>query len=207
LNYEGNIYLYNENLTLENQVQVGFFTEDDITLENNVFEELMQLLENTGIDSELAQKRIYNIFKTLDIIECLYKLENELSTKEKALVNFVFSIIHEPKLLIIDRCLENLDENNKNKIFSYLKTQKKITILLISTDNTYFNETSNYLFLDDGKIVLSGTFNEVIKEEKTFIKCGSNLPFYVDLCNKLKSYELIDSIMLDEEKLVNEIWK
>lgn len=207
LKYEGNIYLYNENLTLENQAQVGFFIEEDITLENNVFEELMQLLENIGIDKELAQKKIYDIFKKMDIIECLFKQEKELSTKEKILINFIFSIIHDPKLLIIDRCLDNLDENDKNKILNYLKSQKKMTTLFICTNNTYFNQKNNYLFLNDGKIVLSGTFDEVIKEEKIFLKCGSNLPFYVDLCNKLKSYELIDSIILDKEKLVNEIWK
>ena len=123
------------------------------------------------------------------------------------MINFIFSIIHSPKLLIIDTDLDIFDEKQKTIILDYLKNQKKLTILFITNNNKYFYLADNLLFLNQGKIVLIGTLEEVQSEEKIFIKCGSSLPFEIDLSNKLISYELIDNVINDTREMVNEIWK
>lgn len=206
INYEGNIKFLN-NTNPKNNSEIGFFLNDEILLEDTVFEELLIFLKNLNYDEDKAKKRIYTVAKKLDVIDILFKEQNSLLIFEKTLISFVFSIIHEPKLLIIDNDLENLDQKNKSKIFDYLKSQKKLTILFITNNSDYFIKANNLLFLNDGKIVLSGSLDEVVKNEKIFIKCGSNIPFMIELSNKLMAYELLNSIELDAEKMVDEIWK
>ena len=205
--YDGTILFNNFIINENSHNEIGFFIDEPIYLEDNLFNELLLFLKNINYDNEKAKKRIYDLAKKFDTIDLLFKDIKTITYKEKTLVNFLFSIIHEPKLLIIDNDLEIFDEKNENLILDYLKNQKKITILFITNNNKYFYLADNLLFLNQGKIVLIGTLEEVQSEEKIFIKCGSSLPFEIDLSNKLISYELIDSVINDTKEMVNEIWK
>ena len=48
---------------------------------------------------------------------------------------------------------------------------------------------------------------ELLENEKLLLNINQHLPFLADLCNKLKYYNLIDKMITNENKLVNEIWK
>ena len=209
--YQGTINIFNCNIKQKDNLnlykEIGFFLNDEILLEDIMYEELLSLLKNLDYEEEKAKKLIFSIAKKLDITELLFKIPSELLDYQKSLISFVFSIIHEPKLLIVDNDLDNLDEKNKSKIIDYLKNQKKLTILFITNDSEYFNLADNFLFLDDGKIILSCDFFELKNNEKTLIKCGTNLPFAINLSSKLMVYELLDSVELDFKKMVDKIWK
>ena len=43
--------------------------------------------------------------------------------------------------------------------------------------------------------------------ENRILKNNTKLPFLADLANKLKSYELIEDVILDIDEMVNLIWK
>jgi len=209
--YEGKIELFNDDVRQKDSSdfykEVGFFLDNEVLLEDKPFDELLNILKNLDYEEQKAKKRIFSIAKKFDITEALFKEDKDLLNYEKILISFVLSIIHDPKLLIIDNDLEILDEKYKNKIFEYIKSQKKLTTLLITTNSDYFYNADNLLFLRDGEIVLSGSFDEVMNNEKAFMKSGSRVPFSLDLSNKLISYELLDSVELDIEKMVNKIWK
>lgn len=210
LKYEGYISLFGVKLDhkqISSYHKIGFFTEQTIVLEENLFDELLNMLMNLNYEEEKAKRRIFAVAKKFEITDILYKDKNNLSTHDLILISFIFSIIHEPKILIIDNDLENVDQNTKNKIFEYLEKQKKLTVLFICNNSEYFYKADNLLFLNEGKIVLNGTMDEVIHNEKTFINCGSKLPFMIDLSNKLMVYELLDKTEFDIEKMVNKIWK
>lgn len=210
IKYDGNISLFGFDLDykqINSYREIGFFTEQPIVLEENLFNELLNMLMNLNYEEEKAKQRIFTIAKKFDVTDLLFKDKNSLLVHDLILISFIFSIIHEPKILIIDNDLENIDQNTKNKIFEYLEKQKKLTILFICNNSEYFYKADKLLFLNEGKIVLSGTIDEVMHNEKTFINCGSKLPFMIDLSNKLMAYELLDKIELNIEKMVNEIWK
>lgn len=209
INYKGNISICNKDLHLNKGLndEVGFFMDEDLYLETTILEELFQLLINLNYTEEKAKKRIFGICKKFDITPILLKRINDLSFQELTLVSFVFSIIHEPKLLIIDNDMEGLNQTQKNKIIEYLKSQKNLTVLFITNNSEYFNIADNLLLFKNGKIILSGTLEEVMVEEKKIIKCGSKLPIIIDLSNKLISYEVLNFIPEDVEKLVGAIWQ
>ena len=188
------------------QTNISFFMNDKIIIQNNLFDELLNYLINLDYDTDTAKKKIYEFTKKLDIIDLLYKRKEELRTFEYTLISFMFSVINDPKLLIIDNNLENLDEYYKNKIFNYIKNQKKITVLFITNNSDYFSMSDNIYIIKEGIIIEEFAKKDIIKNEKSLIKNGSNLPFNMDLSSKLMSYELLKSEELDLDKMVDEIW-
>jgi len=206
LEYSGEIYVCNQSIK-NNLNKIGFFINNNFLLEKNIFEELLNLLVNLDYKEEKAKQKIYSIAKKLDITNLLFKEQKDLLYYENTLVSFLFSVIHEPSILIIDNELENLHDYYKNKIIKYIKSQKKITVLFITTNSNYFYLTDNLIFLKDGKITVFESLNEAIKNEKNFLRTNSSLPFSIDLSNKLISYELLDNTFWDIEEMVNEIWK
>ena len=92
-------------------------------------------------------------------------------------------------------------------LLKYFKEEENMTIIM-TTDNLEETLYSDYLYiLNDGKILLQGKPLDVLKEDNTLNKLGLNIPFMIDLSVKLKDYDLIDSIELDMDKLVNKLWK
>lgn len=206
LDYEGKIEVCDENI-LNNYKEIGFFIDDEIILEDIAFNELTSLLVNLGYDEDKAKKKVYEVSKKIGVSHILFKKKENLINFEKTLISFIFSIIHAPKLVIIDNDLEDLNKKYKNKIFEYLKKQKNLTILFITNNSEYFYMAQKFLILNGGTITDTLTFEQLLKEEKKLLKNGSNLPFAIDLSNKLISYELLSSQETDLEKMVNEIWK
>ena len=46
-----------------------------------------------------------------------------------------------------------------------------------------------------------------MKYDRALNKIGIELPFIVDLSNKLSAYNMIDKIYFDMEEMVDDIWK
>lgn len=208
IKYDGNITIFNSDIkNKESNREVGFFLNDNIKLEDNVLNELLSTLKNLDYEEDKAKKRIFGTVKKFNATYLLYKKIEELLEYEKVIISFIFSIIHEPKILIIDNDLEKLDNKHKNKILDYIKSQKNLTVLFITNDSEIFYNADKFLILSEGKVTTINSFEEVLKHEKKLIKCGSSLPFYADLSNKLVSYELLSSNVFGAEEMVNEIWK
>ena len=205
LDYEGKVQISGKDV-IENYNEIGFFTSEEVGLEDIAFNELTNLLVNLGHDIEASKKKVYEVSKKIDASHILFKKKETLTAFEKTLIGFIFSIIHSPKILIIDNDLEDLNEKYKNKIFEYIKKQKNMTVLFITNNSEYFYMSEKFLIINNGTIIDSFTQEELLKNEKKLLKNGSNLPFTMDLSNKLISYELLNSQETDLDKMVNKIW-
>lgn len=205
LDYEGKVQISGKDV-IENYNEIGFFTSEEVGLEDIAFNELTNLLVNLGHDIEASKKKVYEVSKKIDASHILFKKKETLTAFEKTLIGFIFSIIHSPKTLIIDNDLEDLNEKYKNKIFEYIKKQKNMTVLFITNNSEYFYMSEKFLIINNGTITDSFTQEELLKNEKKLLKNGSNLPFTMDLSNKLISYELLNSQETDLDKMVNKIW-
>ena len=63
-----------------------------------------------------------------------------------------------------------------------------------------------YIF-ENGMIALEGKPIEVLENDTRINKIGLELPFMMDLSVKLRDYDLIDTIELDKERLVDSLWQ
>ncbi len=92
---------------------------------------------------------------------------------------------------------------------------KKIIELLDKQNIKYINVTSNveeaiyadYIMVyDNNLLVLEGTKDAVLREEKTLKRLGFGLPFVVDLSIQLNYYDIFDKVYYDMDAMVSDIW-
>ena len=102
-----------------------------------------------------------------------------------------------------------IDEQEKKHIFEILKelNKKGMTILNITHDLDESLYSNDILVLQDGKIILHDTKENVLKEEQIMKKAGLELPFLADLSIRLIYYGVLDHMILDMDEMVNTIWK
>ena len=214
-NFNGTIRI-NDVLLLKDNIKeirksigVVFTNPDNQFVAETVMDDIAFTLENMNYKKENIRKKIEEITKYLGIYDILEYNPHDLNSNQKQLVSLASALVHDPKILILDEALTMLDPFDKEKILNILKelNDKGLTILNISHDIEDTLISDKIYVLDKGKIVLSGTKDEVYKEEDLLHKLGFELPFMVELSNRLMFYDLIDHIIYDMEEMVDILWK
>lgn len=154
----------------------------------------------------IQDKRLQTLVNYFELENILYKNPNNLSAGQKELVAFVSTIILNPQILVIDDSFRMMDGLSKKRVYSLIKKyveQGMIVINMVSNpDDLLYGERTIIL---DKKISIVN--KDELLDEHTLRSIGFNLPFVLDLSNKLKYYKMIDKSYLDTSKLVNSIWK
>lgn len=208
ISYKG-IFLNNDKI-YENRKKIGIYLGVKSLESKTVFLNLMEPLNNLEYKEEKAKKKIYEISRKFCIDNLLYKEVDSLSHSQKKVVAFIQSVIHEPKLILIDDLFDSLDSFYRDIIISYLKKIKKTRkciIIFITKNSEFIMESDNLILLKKGKLITCDSIKEVIKDENLFIKNDIGLPFIINLSYKLKNYELIDELIYTTEEMVDEIWQ
>lgn len=196
---------------IEEQIKnIGIYLNTKILKNKSVISSLMEPLLNLNYQAENAKKIVYELTKKLGIDDLLYKEVNALSHSQKKVVAFVQSIVHSPKLILIDNLFDSLDEYHKEKIISYLKglkKSKKSIILFTTNSGEDMMFADNLLIIKGGKVIGQGEPKELLKNESLFVKNDIELPFMSDLSNKIIAYELINRSIYNMNEMVDEIWQ
>ncbi len=206
-----NLPVVKENLNrIRKEVSIVFENNDQCFVAETVTDELAFTLENLNYPKEKIKQRINEISKTLKIENILEKEPHTLNENDKQLVTIATSLITKPKILIIDEGLNDLNEIDKIRILKLLKTKtanKELTVIYLThnTNDSLFSD--NIVILNDKKVLISDTKEEVYKNENNFKKAHLELPFIINLSKKLQFYNLIDKDYQDAEKMVNDLWK
>ena len=177
---------------------------------DTVIENLAFPLENRNLTKEEIDKKIKEISEYLKIENLLQCNITSLSGGEKEIIALACSLITNPKLLILDESFIMLDVIQKERFFKLLKKinrEKKTTIIYLTSDVESSVYGKSIAIIANKKIIKNGTLKEILKEEKSFKMAKQKLPFMADLSLKLKYYNLIDDIILEESKMVDALWK
>ena len=141
----------------------------------------------------------------------IYKILNKnisnLSKGELVLINFVAALINKPQIIIIDDCMKYLSNNYLNRIVKYLQTinnKDNITIINFTknSEEIFYGKTTTFII--DKQIIFA---DNIINNLDVFKKANITIPFMLELSDKLKAYELIDSLVIDMNEMINQIWK
>jgi len=207
VNCISNIYKYSGNIYKSiSDKEIGIVTEKNKLLSGTVLYNLKYPLINLGKKRGIDE--IVNSFsKKYGINHLLYKDINELSKSEYKLIQILVSLIHDPKLFIIDDTLEDLDSLIRLKIINNLKDlSKDICVFWLTSNSDYLEYADNIILYDSGVIKEIITYKQVYSKEKLFNSLGFKLPFNVEFSNKLKFYNLISDDFKNIDEVVNEIW-
>ena len=66
---------------------------------------------------------------------------------------------------------------------------------------------NNLCIINKGKIALKGEPLRVLDKDNVLNKIGLEVPFMIDLSVKLKDYQLVNKIILNQEEMIEELWK
>lgn len=167
---------------------------------------LMDELIYQKVDKEL----IDYILKELKIKSISKELISKLSKREIILVQIALALSKKPKVLLLDNISNYLNDEEFKRIIKFLrKYQNKYNLTVVNT-TIHLEESlfTDYLYiLYNGEVVLEGDTLEVLQNDNILNKMGLDVPFMVDLSVKLRDYDLISNIELDQDRMVDILWK
>lgn len=187
---------------------VCFNDADSHFIGETVRDDLAFTLENLEYSNKEMIKSIEVIAKKFKLESIIDKSPEELTNSEKEKVMIASSIIHKPKIILLDESIYKLTPSDKKLVFKLLKEYQKeykLTVILITHDLEDTLYSDNIIVLDKGKIVMKGTKEEIYKDE-TLEKLGFNLPFIVKLSHNLMLYDLLDRVYFDSGEVMNKLW-
>jgi len=120
-----------------------------------------------GMQSEIANKRVNDILKKLDIYDKRNNTARHLSGGMKRRVQIAKALVHDPPVLILDEPTAGVDIELRHMLWEYLKdlNDEGRTILL----TTHYIEEAEKLcdqiaIINEGVIIKQGNTSSIIKE-------------------------------------------
>lgn len=113
----GTVFLDGEALRPHHIQHIGYLPEErGLYKTMKVGEQVMYLAQLKGLSKTEAKKRLKNWFERLEIGDWWHKKIQELSKGMAQKIQFVVTVIHQPKLLIFDEPFSGFDPINVNLI-------------------------------------------------------------------------------------------
>ena len=192
---------------LLNNININDYTVSEYTnLVQAVIPSEIIFNENT-LEKELNN---INLVKGLRIKSILNKNIKDLTIKEKVLSQIAIALDTKPQVLLLDNIFIYFNDKEREEIFTFLRNfQKKynLTVLLTTIDLRDSLYTDYLYIIGNKKIILKGEPIKVLEKDNILNKVGLNIPFMADLSVKLKDYDLLDSIILEKDRMVDILWK
>lgn len=164
---KGQIFFEGEPLQVKHIPQIGYMPEErGLYKKMAVGEQLVYFARLKGLSANEAKTRINHWLKKLDILSWKDKKIEDLSKGMSQKIQFITSIIHEPKLLILDEPFSGFDPVNAEIIKDeILELKKNGTSLILSTHRMDSVELlcDQVAMLHRSQKVLEGSISEIKK--------------------------------------------
>lgn len=161
----GELYLNGKKLIPEDVMVIGYLPEErGLYKKMKVGEQAVYFAQLKGLSKAEAIKRLRYWFKKLDIIDWWGKKVEELSKGMQQKVQFITTVLHEPRLIIFDEPFTGFDPVNTNTIKKeILFLREKGATIIFSTHNMESVEElcDNITLIDRAKTILEGSVAEI----------------------------------------------
>ena len=165
---EGNITLDGKKIDYSVTDKIGFLTEDRSLLgTKTVLEQATYYGVLKGMTPDEVEKELDKYLKEFNIEEYKNKKIKELSKGNQQKIQFIISVLHKPRLLILDEPFSGLDPINIEMFKKViLRLKKENTIIIFSSHMMEHVEyfCDSLIILVRGTAVLSGKLTK-IKED------------------------------------------
>lgn len=166
----GNVFINNQKLNPDHIRQIGYMPEERGLYKNmTVGDQLLYFGELKGMTKNDALTQAKYWFEQLEIDQWWKKKLSELSKGMAQKIQFVVTVLHQPKLLILDEPFSGFDPVNANMIKDQILNLKKngTTIILSTHRMESVEEMCDYVALiNQAKKVLDGKVFDVREQFK-----------------------------------------
>ncbi len=179
----GEIILNGKKFDPENDVKhIGYMPEErGLYKKMKIGEQALYLAQLKGLSKSEAMHKIKEWFRRLEMESWWNKKVEDLSKGMGQKLQFVITVLHEPRLIILDEPFSGLDPINANLIKDeiYRLAQNGTTIIFSTHRMEQVEEICNHIALvNKGKKILDGTVQGVKQDfkENLFSLQAENLP-------------------------------
>lgn len=169
----GTIYFNNEKLGPQHLAQIGYLPEErGLYKKMKVGEQAVYLARLKGMSKREAHQKISEWFEKFEISDWWNKKIEDLSKGMAQKVQFITTVMHKPRLLILDEPFSGFDPVNaeliKNEI---LRLRDEGTTIIFSTHNMGSVEEmcDEIALINNSKVILEGKVSEVRKKYRSNI--------------------------------------
>ncbi|MBP6185849.1 MAG: ABC transporter ATP-binding protein [Saprospiraceae bacterium] len=164
--YEGDLFIDGDLMRGKTEMQlahirnqkIGFIFQfhyllNEFTVLRNV---MLPALKLQAFSEQEIEHRAMERLKMLGIDNQALKLANQLSGGEKQRVAIARSLINDPIILMGDEPTGNLDKKNSDivfDIFARLASEFNQTLLIVTHDQTFANNSNRIIEMEDGRIL------------------------------------------------------
>lgn len=164
----GEIWFDGEKLNPKHIAQIGYLPEErGLYKKMKVGEQALYLAQLKGMEKSEANKKLKFWFEKFDIDGWWNKKVEELSKGMAQKVQFITTVLHEPKLLILDEPFSGFDPINANLIKDeILQLASNGTTVVLSTHNMESVEAicTHIALINQSKKVLGGAVKQIQKD-------------------------------------------
>jgi ABC-2 type transport system ATP-binding protein len=168
---EGELVFMGRKLKPNDIALIGYLPEErGLYKKMTVGEQAMYLAQLKGLSRHEAQIRLKFWFEKFGIKGWWNRKVEELSKGMQQKIQFLVTIIHDPKLLIFDEPFSGFDPINANLMKEEILAQKgKGATIIFSTHNMASVEElcDDIALIDRSKVILSGAMRSIKKTYKT----------------------------------------
>jgi ABC-2 type transport system ATP-binding protein len=213
---EGEITLNGKEIDYNETDNIGFLTEERSLLPNRtVLEQAIYYCSLKGMKAKDIEEKLDKYLEEFKISDYKNKKIKELSKGNQQKIQFIITILPEPKLLILDEPFSGLDPINvemfKKEI---LRLKKNKTMIIFSSHMMehieYFCDSLDIVV--KGETVLQGKLTKIKKDfRKKNIKVKADLN--EEAIKKIKGVENIEknkdeyTIKIEDESIVDSVFK
>ena len=167
---QGQVYFDGQLLQPHHVMQIGYLPEErGLYKSMKVGEQTMYLAQLKGLSKLEAKTRLKYWFEQLDIGDWWGRKVQELSKGMAQKIQFIVTILHQPKLLIFDEPFSGFDPINANLIKDeILALNANGTSIIFSTHRMEtVEELCEYIaLLNEAEIILDGKLSDIKKAYK-----------------------------------------
>lgn len=168
---QGAIKINNEPLNFKHISEIGYLPEErGLYKKMKVGEHLLYLAQLKGLSKKEAMDRIKVWFRKFDIAGWWDKKVEDLSKGMQQKIQFIATVLHNPKLLILDEPFSGFDPINVNIIKDeILNLSKDGCTIIFSTHRMESVEElcDHILLINKSEKILEGSKKSIKKEYKT----------------------------------------
>ena len=164
--YTGQLFIDNETMEKKSEKQLAFIRNEKIgfvfqfhyllnefTVLKNV---MLPAFKSDKISEEELENNATTLLKNLGIEKLAHKMAYQLSGGEKQRVAIARSMINNPLIIMCDEPTGNLDNKNTDMVFEIFKELTQVynkTLLIVTHDLHFAENTQRTIIMDDGRVV------------------------------------------------------
>ncbi|HEY9262518.1 ABC transporter ATP-binding protein [Chitinophaga sp.] len=213
---EGQILFNGQKFDPQNDVQyIGYMPEErGLYKKMMVGEQTLYLARLKGLSKKEAVQKIKYWFDKFDINSWYNKKVDELSKGMQQKVQFISTILHQPKLLILDEPFSGLDPINSNLIKQEIfnLSQQGTTIIFSTHRMEQVEEICDHIMLiNKGKKILDGSVQQIQQDFKQgLFKVGlGTMPNPAQMAtwhfNIVQTHDKAFTVKMNEDSTTNDI--